>query len=141
MMYRSDPDARKILVVDDDLALRRAVIRILQRAGFSCHGAVSNQEARVQLATESYALVVTDMRMWGEDGLELIRHISDEYPPTFTIMMTGFVEPRLEDRVTQAGGFALFHKPFAPDDLVAKVEEALQQREEKVALLRHVSSW
>ncbi|HJR46325.1 MAG TPA: response regulator [Actinomycetota bacterium] len=141
MSYSSDPDAKKVLVVDDDLALRRSVIRILQKAGFSCHGAVSNQEARAMLVAERYAVVITDMRMWGEDGLELMRHISDEYPETFTIMMTGFVEPRLIEQVSQSGGYALVQKPFGPHELVAKVEEALEQRAEKVALLRHVSNW
>lgn len=140
-MLRNDPDSKKVLVVDDDLAMRRSVIRILERAGYTCHGAVSNQEAQAQLSRETYAVAVTDMRMWGEDGLELIRHISDNYPATFTIMMTGFIEPRLAERVTQSGGFALFQKPFEVGDLLAKIEEALSRREEKVALLRHVSNW
>lgn len=140
-MFLNDPDSKKILVVDDDLAMRRGVIKILERAGFSCHGAVSNQEAQAQLSRERYAVVVTDMRMWGEDGLELIRHISDHFPATFTIMMTGFIEPRLAERVTQSGGFGLFQKPFEFDELLAKIEDALNQREEKVALLRHVSNW
>lgn len=140
-MYRSDPAAKNVLVVDDDLAMRRGVIRTLERSGFRCRGAVSNEEARAQLATEGFAIVITDMRMWGEDGLELVRHVADEYPATFTIMMTGFAEPRLAERVEQSGGFALFQKPFQTEDLVATIEQALEHGEEKVAWLRHVSVW
>ena len=141
MIYRNDPAAKKALVVDDDLPMRRAVIRMLESAGFQCRGAMSNQEARSQLKAESFAIVITDMRMWGEDGLELIRHIADEYPATFTIMVTGFAEPRLAERVQQSGGFALFQKPLEKEALVAKVLDALERREEKVAWLRHVSGW
>lgn len=141
MNYRSDPAAKKALIVDDDLAMRRSVIKMLERNGFQCRGAVSNQEAQAQLAIDSFAIVVTDMRMWGEDGLELIRHIADEYPATFTIMITGFAEPRLRERVEQSGGFALCEKPFQQEELLNKVEEALEQREDKVAWLRHVTQW
>lgn len=141
MNYRNDPTTKKALIVDDDVAMRRSVVRMLERAGIQCRGAASSQEAQAQLAVDAFDIVVTDMRMWGADGLELICHIGENYPTTFTIMMTGFIEPRLHERVEESGGFALFEKPFQQEELLKKVEEAVEQREADVAWLRHVTQW
>lgn len=141
MLYQDDPDSMRVLVVEDDLAMRRAIIRVLQKAGYECTGSVNAAEARAHLAEQGFGLVITDLRMWGEDGLELVRYIGDEHPETSTIVVTGFADDRLAETIDRSGAFALLHKPFDLSVLVEKVAGALDRRSEKVARRRHISSW
>lgn len=133
----ADPGENRVLVVDDDLGQRALLARLMRRAGYDCAAAMSTEEARNLLRSETFGIVVTDLRMWGEHGLELIRHIADRYPGTYSIAVTGFFEEDLERQCRQSGAFQLVHKPFDASRLVGVVTSAFEDRSEKVALRRH----
>ncbi len=136
-MTASDLAAKRVLVVDDELTARRLVVRILKGKDFECASAASVPEARGLLEAQSYALLITDMRMWGEEGLELIRFVTEEYPDMATIMVSGQDEGELEKRALQAGATFFIRKPLVVEDLLEKVEAALDGREEAIKLRKH----
>jgi len=134
-----DRGCNSVLVVEDELSQRIMTIRALRRHGYECMGATSVSEARDLLTSQRFGLVVTDRRMWGEDGLELVRHIADRYPDTFSIVVTGLDDDNLEERSQRAGAFGCFRKPVSLDRLVDLSDAAFERREETVALRRHLT--
>lgn len=136
-MLRGDPADKRVLVVDDDLAQRSAIARMLKPKGFQCSSAASVVEAQGLLETQPYALLITDMRMWGEEGLDLIRSASDDYPEMAAIMISGLDDPDLAKKAVQAGASEFMAKPFDAKDLLEKVEAVLDARDEMIKLRRH----
>lgn len=135
-----DPGRNRVLIVEDDVAQRMLTLRLLRKAGYDCTTATATDEARTLLREESIGVVITDLRMFAEDGIELVRHVKDVYPDVFAIVLTGFAEADLPQRLERAGAFGLLTKPLEPEALLAMVEQAFEQREKAVALRRHTSS-
>lgn len=134
-----DPGKDRVLVVDDDVSQRTMMSRMMRKAGYKPSSAMSTEEARKLLASEPFGLVVTDVRMWREDGIELVRYIADRYPGTYSIVVTGLIEDDLERRCMQAGAFALVPKPLEMERTLGVVNEAFEERERTIALRRHQS--
>ena len=136
----TDPGRNRVLVVDDDINLRMLMVRLLRRKGYECQPASSTQEAREHLRATAFALVVTDMRMFAEDGIELVRHVADRYPNTSAVVVTGLALPEIEDQLRRAGARAVIAKPFQADAFTGVVEETLEERDAQVETRRHQSA-
>lgn len=134
-----DPGAKRVLVVDDDLGQRMMLIRILRKGGYEGSGATSTEEARSQLASAAFGLVVTDLRMFAEDGIELVRHIGEHHPEIYSTVVSGFASETDLDRLTRAGAFELMLKPIDADLFLNMVERAFDHREQSAAQRRHRS--
>ena len=81
---------RRVLVVDDDESLRRVTQVQLEQAGYETKVAADGNEAMRLLLKFPQDLVITDLRMPGMSGLELLRRIHVEYPDTVVVMITAF---------------------------------------------------
>lgn len=136
----TDPGRGRVLVVDDDLSHRMLMVRLLRRCGFQCQPASSTQEARQHLRGAAFALVVTDMRMFAEDGVELVRHVADRYPDTYSIVVTGLAVSDIEDQLLRAGAFSVVAKPIDATGFTGVVEATLQHRDDMVEVRRHQSA-
>lgn len=136
----TDPGRNKVLIVDDDINLRMLMVRVLRRSGYECQPASSTQEAREHLRGAAFALVVTDMRMFAEDGIELVRHVADRYPNTSSVVVTGLALPEIEDQLRRAGASAVVAKPFDAAAFTGVVQETLEERDATVELRRHQSA-
>ena len=79
-----------VLVVDDDADMRSLLCDVLQGRGHQCTGVGSGQEALQHLGGEDYAVVLTDLRMKGMLGTELLAEIKHLYPDIGVILMTAF---------------------------------------------------
>ncbi len=106
-----------VLVVDDEELYRRAIERILHRAGFEVLMARDATEALQQVAAESVDLVLCDIQMPGINGLELVRQILEVEPDLPCIVMTGYNTPENSLEALQAGAFWYLEKPFEHDRL------------------------
>ncbi len=82
-----------ILIVDDEQPVRNLLAKILEQAGYSCKAAAGAAEARQCLNREAFDLILTDVMMPGETGIDLIRFISEAYPDTGIIMVTAVENP------------------------------------------------
>ena len=123
-----------LLVVDDDSRLRDLLRRYLSDSGFRVTGAADAVEARAQLASFAFDLVVLDVMMPGESGLVLTRALRDRAAPRIPVLLlTAMGEP--EDRVNglEQGADDYLAKPFEPRELVLRIRNILQRRPEPAA--------
>jgi DNA-binding NarL/FixJ family response regulator len=86
---RDSESKGSVLIVDDEDPVRQVFKRILERNHYICSEASSGDEAREWLCAHSCDLVLCDIRMPGESGLELVRFVKSEYPEVGVIMVTG----------------------------------------------------
>lgn len=129
MTSTSDPDIPEshLLVVDDDPRLRELLRRYLSDSGFRVTAAADASEARCSLASFAFDLVVLDVMMPGESGLELTRALRAEGRVP-VLLLTAMAEP--EDRVNglEQGADDYLSKPFEPRELVLRIRNLLQRR-------------
>ncbi|MCW8908456.1 MAG: EAL domain-containing protein [Sedimenticola sp.] len=135
--------SERILLVDDEPFVLSGYRRGLGRQ-FNLDTAGSGAEALAkfrQPGTEPYAVVVSDMRMPGMDGVELLRELAESHPRTIRIMLTGNAEQDTAiEAVNQGHVFKFLTKPCSSADLKQVLEEALQRyrrEQEKEKSSRH----
>lgn len=119
---------KSVLVVDDKEMMRDSVAVTLQRAGFDVAWAESGQAALLASAQKRPDVIVTDMRMPGMTGLELlerVRQLDDELP---VILMTAFGTIETAVKAMKLGAFDYLTKPFEGDELVITVKRAAEHR-------------
>ena len=118
----------RILIVDDEPDMVENCQRILGRAGFRCLTATDPRKALPLLESERPDLVLTDLRMPGVDGLDVLRQARQADPQLPVIILTAFAT--LESAVTavKEGAFDYLSKPFSVDQLMVAVDRALAQR-------------
>lgn len=116
------------LVVDDEPPVRQAMLRVLEGAGYRALAAESGTAAMVLLEREPIALVVSDLQMPGMDGAQLLSVVQRRWPDVATIMVTGVAELGMAVQLLQAGAYDYITKPFAIDEVRARVRQALDKR-------------
>jgi len=116
----------RLLLVDDEAALREPLAEYLARQGFGVREAASAAEARRVLQEETPDLVLLDIMMPGEDGLSLCRHLIEGHQLP-TIFLTARGEPT--DRIVglEIGADDYVVKPFEPRELVARIRSVLRR--------------
>jgi putative two-component system response regulator len=125
--------AARILIVDDDRQIRDLVRRLLERAGYICATADNGADAHRLLASEPFELIVCDLQMPGESGLDVISHVRETYPDTASIMVTGVDDEQFASHALAVGAYGYVVKPFSPTDLAIQVMNALRRRELEIA--------
>ncbi len=117
----------KILVVDDELIVRDSLKEWLEDEGFSVDMADSGTAALDLLDKNSYHLMLTDIKMPGMDGVEVLKQASENHPDLTIVMMTAYatVETAVEAMKTGATDYLL--KPFDPRTFTPKILEIYQQ--------------
>jgi len=120
-----------LLVVDDDRRLRDLLLKFLGDEGFRVQGAANAAEARAQLASNGFDLIVLDVMMPGEDGLQLTKSLR-ESKDTPILLLTA--RDQLDDRVEglDVGADDYLTKPFEPRELVARIRAILRRRTDKL---------
>jgi two-component system response regulator AtoC len=113
----------RVLVVDDKENMRRLVVRILEDT-FDVEEAEDGARALALAATRPYDVVVTDIRMPGADGFELLAAVKARDPATEVVLMTGYATVPDAVRAMKLGAFDYLEKPFDPDAALAIVERA-----------------
>ncbi len=114
-----------ILVVDDEESIRDLCARVLARAGYAVVTAPSGEEAVVRLAQDSFDLLISDIRMPGISGLEVLERAKATFPQIRVVLITGFGTPQMLTRAQQSGADRILTKPFNPIELLAAVRESL----------------
>jgi len=115
----------KVLVVDDDPAVRKSIDRILSSKGYAVITAENGEEALRKLNEEKYDLVYTDIRMPGMSGLEVAEEIKARRPWTPVVIITGYGTDAAEARAKAAGVSSFVHKPLSPEMIEDSARDAL----------------
>ncbi|PYB73170.1 sigma-54-dependent transcriptional regulator [Rhizobium wuzhouense] len=118
----------EIILVDDDQALRRATRQTLELAGYVVSDFAAAQQALTQLSRESEAVVVTDIRMAGMDGLELFARLRSLDPDLPVLLITGHGDVDMAVKALHDGAYDFIAKPFPADRLVQSVARAAEKR-------------
>jgi cyclic di-GMP phosphodiesterase len=119
----------ELLIVDDEEALRRWAQRVVCERGYEGDVVANASEARSRLAAgDEYELVLLDVNMPGESGIELLSHIRQEHPATAVVMVTGEDDMRLATRAIELGAYGYVVKPVAAGELLINVVNALHRR-------------
>lgn len=119
---------RCILIVDDEERISRALGTNLRLRGFQCRTAADSETAISMLTSEPAAIVITDIRMPGHDGMWLLEQLRNSHPDTAIIMLTGFAEVELAARALRAGASDFLVKPVAILDLLTAIDRAAEKR-------------
>lgn len=114
-------ESLKILVVEDDDALRDALLITLEAAGHSATGAASGPAALAILAHETFSMVVSDLRMDPMDGLTLLVEVRSRYPGLPVLLMTAFGDVDKAVAAMRGGACDFMLKPFEPKTLIEQI--------------------
>src|SRR5438067_9234428 len=115
----------KILVADDEQNLRRVLVAMLRRDGHDVVQAASGAEAIERLAEVD--VVITDLRMPGADGMEVLRTAARSHPQVPVIMITAYGSVGQAVEAIKAGAFDYIEKPFEQDSIRVIVGKAIGQ--------------
>ena len=123
--------SKKILVVDDEEIIIRSLAKLIEKSGFEVFVAKTGQDALVMVEEEEFDLVISDMRMPGMSGVEVVKGIFEVLEGrglerTPVIFITGYADPKCEQEAKELNPIAYIYKPFDISDLVEKVKEALK---------------
>jgi CheY-like chemotaxis protein len=121
--------SKRILLADDNKAIRNAVSTFLGFMGFEVALAGNGIEALAAFLESSFDLVLTDLQMPAMDGLSLARHIKARSPSTPVILLTGSDRETVRKQVKRAPVDSVIFKPFRLKDLQRTVQGTLASRE------------
>jgi len=122
------PENSNILVVDDEEPIRRLLGYLLQSHGYTVKLAADAREARHTLNEQPIALMLCDVNMPGESGMDLVRTILEERHDVAAIMVTGLDSPVLANAALEVGAFGYIVKPFESNEVLIDVANALRRR-------------
>jgi len=113
----------RVLVVDDDAELRRAIREVFLMRGFAVNTAGNGAEAVNMARREHYDVVVSDLRMPGMDGIEVALRLKSLRHPPRVVLITAYPEWNTSDEARKAGVERLLGKPVSLGRLISMVEE------------------
>lgn len=114
-----------LLIVEDDPHFRGALARELESHGFRVHTAGSAEQAAELLAREPVDVLLTDLRLGGLDGIDLMRRLPALSKRTRTVLMSAYASARDHQIATELGAVMVLVKPFTASELLATIQKAI----------------
>ena len=132
---------KPVWIVDDDQAIRWVLEKALSRAGMATRSFVGANEVSAALRSEIPAALISDIRMPGTDGFELLKHVKEKYPALPVIIMTAYSD--LESAVSsfQGGAFEYLTKPFDIDKAVELIHRAVGEGKRTQTPAKESAAW
>lgn len=119
------PAKNRILVVDDEEALRVVLSAELEGEGYQVTSAADGQEAINILTTKEFDLILLDIKMPNVDGFEVLKFVKERWPQTKVVMLTGFADLKNAIESKKLGAEDFVSKPYDLVDLLTTVERVL----------------
>ncbi len=129
----------RILVVDDDSLVRRSLCEVLSFEGYACSNAGDAEEGFKKLKETPFDLVISDIKMPGMDGVELLKKIKAEFPQISVIIMTGFGSIENAVVAMREGALDYITKPIIDDEIKILIRRVAEERKliDENKYLRH----
>ena len=124
---------KQILIVDDERPIRMLLQRILETNGYNCRTAENAAEARALMSAQASDLILCDINMPGESGLDFIRHVLKAFPDTAAIMVSAIGDPLLAESMLQLGVYDYIIKPMDRNGILISVANAFRRRDLEIA--------
>lgn len=128
----------RVLVVDDDEAIRAILGKYLTRLGYGVELAGNAADAIGRIESSFFDLVLTDVRMPGSDGMDLLNWISGHRPETAVVMLSGCDDVKLAVRAMKAGALDYIVKPFKLQDVSDTLGKAIGAHKDALARADHL---
>jgi two-component system, NtrC family, C4-dicarboxylate transport response regulator DctD len=125
-MVNSTPG--RVLYVEDDELVRRAGVQSLQLAGFDTAGFANAESALPLIGADFAGVVVSDIRLPGMSGLDLLAQCHERAPDVPIILVTGHGDISMAVQAMRDGAYDFIEKPFASERLIETVRRALERR-------------
>ncbi len=122
--------AIKVLLADDEREFTSILSKVLRRRGFDVEVAGDGASALASLSQQRFDVVLLDVKMPGQDGIQILGEIKSRTPSPEVILMTGHVSTTEESDGLRTGAFAYLHKPHPIPDLVGCIEAAAARSRE-----------
>jgi two-component system alkaline phosphatase synthesis response regulator PhoP len=122
-----------VLVVDDEGAIRYSISKTLQRVGYQVHTAENGEKALDMMEHQAYDVVLTDIRMPGLTGVELLARIKEQAPDAVVILLTGYASLETAIESLRLGAHDYLVKPSSSQDIRNSVAQGLERAQN----LRH----
>jgi two-component system NtrC family response regulator len=120
--------AQKILIIDDDASLRRVLEYNLQEAGYEVLAAVDGESGLLLFDEHRPPLVITDLKMPGMGGFQVLAAVKERSPATLVIVITAFGAVETAVEAMKLGAYDYITKPFNRDELRLVVQKALEMQ-------------
>lgn len=120
-------EKRRILVVDDEDALRTVLSGELVSEGYDVGTAADGDEAIASIQKEGFDLVLLDIKMPRMNGFEVLKFIKEKYPRTKVVMLTGFADLKNAIESKKLGAEDFVSKPYDLVDLLTTIERVLSE--------------
>ena len=114
--------------MEDDDQVRRSIVKLLDRNGYSCSPASTATEAHDLLDDDEFDLVLTNMDMPGGSGLDLLMHVAAEHKDVATIVVTRANDPTVARAALDAGAYGYVIKPFDDNEMLINLASAMRRR-------------
>jgi DNA-binding NtrC family response regulator len=124
----ADPQGSHLLLVDDEQAFREAIAERLADAGFAVQQASTGEEALKKLNDFAFDILITDLRLPGADGRQVLDEAFARYPEIIAVVITGFGTVREAVEVTRLGAEGFITKPFQFEELLHEINTAVEKR-------------
>lgn len=130
--------AGTVLVVEDEVVVRKNICRVLTEESYHVHEATDGQEAIEAIDTRDFDLVLTDIQMPRADGIAVLKHAREVAPQTFVTIMTGHASVETAVSALQLGAQDYILKPIVFDDLLRKISLLLEHKRQawEIQMLR-----
>lgn len=122
-------DRARILVIDDDESFRSILEYTLRKAGYEVASTGTARDALEKMEAEPFDMVVTDIKLPGMDGMELLREVRRRYPDTFVIMITAYGSIEMAVEAMRHGAYDYITKPLNRDALSMTLQRAFRYRD------------
>ncbi|MCF8109731.1 MAG: response regulator [Desulfohalobiaceae bacterium] len=120
---------KKILILDDEASVCRTLGRLVHKIGREYDVVHSAEEAKGLLQKESYELILSDIRLPGESGLDFVREAVSHDPELAVIMITGVDDPEVVEEALELGAYGYIVKPFKVSEVLINISSALRRRQ------------
>lgn len=117
MSFKAPVAQLKLLVVDDDRAIRTFISHVASDWDYAVQEAATAEQALQRLQNERFNIILTDIRMGKMDGIEFAEKVRETMPSTAVIIMTGFPSPKTAQKSQEMGAIYYMKKPVTIDEL------------------------
>lgn len=120
--------AAKLLFIDDEDIVLKSCRRIFAGGGYEIDTAASGEQGLAMALAANYDVVVTDLKMPGMNGIEVLKTLRKERPEMVVVVFTGYANVETAREALKNGAFDYIPKPFTPDEITDVIQNALQAR-------------
>jgi DNA-binding NtrC family response regulator len=123
------PGPRRLLVIDDEAIVGKRLLQVFGKMGYKVEVFDSAIPAMEAAATRPFDIVVTDLKMEGMDGMEVLSRVRQLNPATRVIIITGYAQPETAEEAFKLGVFDFIPKPFRLEQLKESILRAQAELE------------